>query len=231
MKQTKRRLLSLLMAFAILCTMIPAAFAAEGDWEGGKPEDPSHKHSAQTTEPIKEATCTEAGSKKETCECGATRTVDIPALGHKYGEWTVTKEATCTEAGSKERICSVCNNKETGTIDALGHDYQWKTTADEHWKECSRCQEIDPSNGKQTHTFTSKTGATSHWQECSVCGYKKDEAGHSKPAGVEYTKDGTNHSYTCSCGYEVKEAHKFSSSGICTVCGYKNDATPKTISH
>ena len=42
MKQTKRRLLSLLMAFAILCTMIPAAFAADGDiqwttgeWTGG----------------------------------------------------------------------------------------------------------------------------------------------------------------------------------------------------
>ena len=37
MKQTKRRLLSLLMAFAILCTMIPAAFAAE-EWTGGDTE-------------------------------------------------------------------------------------------------------------------------------------------------------------------------------------------------
>ena len=42
MKQMKRRLLSLLMAFAILCTMIPAAFAAEeiewkvGEWTGGR---------------------------------------------------------------------------------------------------------------------------------------------------------------------------------------------------
>ena len=41
MKQTKRRLLSLLMAFAILCTMIPAAFAAEGTPGGTGETDPS----------------------------------------------------------------------------------------------------------------------------------------------------------------------------------------------
>ena len=229
MRQTRRRLLSLLMAFAILCSMIPAAFAAEDGWTEGN--DPQCTHEKTTGEITKAATCTEPGEKTLTCtECGAKKTETIPATGHTWGEWKVTKEATCTDAGEKTRTCTVCKETETGTIDALGHDYQWKTTADEHWKECSRCGETDLSNGKQTHTFTSKTGATSHWQECSVCGYKKDEAAHSKPADKDYTKDGINHSYTCICGYTVSEVHKFNSSGVCTVCGYKNTATPTTIS-
>ncbi len=25
--------------------------------------------------------------------------VKIPALGHNYGEWSITKEATCTDKG------------------------------------------------------------------------------------------------------------------------------------
>lgn len=43
---------------------------------------------------------------------------------HDYGDWTTTKEAACGEAGTKERTCKTCGAKDTGTIDALSHNYQ-----------------------------------------------------------------------------------------------------------
>ena len=39
---------------------------------------------------------------------------------HNFGYWATVKEATCTEIGEKERHC-YCGEKETQTIDALGH--------------------------------------------------------------------------------------------------------------
>lgn len=68
-----------------------------------------------------EPTCTEDGHYYEEGLCslcgaqtGSLKT--IPALGHKWGEWTVTKKATETEEGEETRICSVCGEKETRTI-------------------------------------------------------------------------------------------------------------------
>ena len=37
-----------------------------------------------------------------------------------FGEWVVTKDANCTEDGKRERTCE-CGEKETQSIDALGH--------------------------------------------------------------------------------------------------------------
>ena len=48
---------------------------------------------------------------------------DIPALGHDFGEWTVTTPATCTEAGEETRHCSRCDATETRVVAATGHDY------------------------------------------------------------------------------------------------------------
>ena len=42
---------------------------------------------------------------------------------HTYGEWKETKAATCTDKGMQKRACSVCQNSETRTIDALGHNW------------------------------------------------------------------------------------------------------------
>ena len=54
----------------------------------------------------------------KTCSvCAAT---EGEALGHSFGEWTVTKEATATETGEKERTCA-CGEKETETIPATGN--------------------------------------------------------------------------------------------------------------
>ena len=83
------------------------------------------------------ATCTtdgcEAGTKCADCGKILTGCAVIPALGHDYGEYTVTKEATCTEAGEKTRTCSRCNAVDTVVIPALGH-----VDADQDGK-CDRC--------------------------------------------------------------------------------------------
>ena len=51
-----------------------------------------------------------------------TQTLTLPALGHDWGEWTVTKEATAEEAGSRERVCKRegCEEKEVREIPPLG---------------------------------------------------------------------------------------------------------------
>ena len=124
MKQTKRRLLSLLMAFAILCTMIPAAFAAEGDWTdwtGGNNPDCTHQ-SVTTTKT--EATCTEAGEEKETCTtCGATRTKEIAKTEHTWGtDWKYDDTHHWHE-------CTVCHEKK----DEADHNVtSWTWSKDTH---------------------------------------------------------------------------------------------------
>ncbi len=56
-----------------------------------------------------EPTCTEKGySGDEICKvCGKTikKGEEVAALGHDWGEWTVTKAATATEKGEETRVC------------------------------------------------------------------------------------------------------------------------------
>ncbi len=70
-----------------------------------------------------EATCTTAGSKHYTCECGEDDyyTV-IPALGHNYTA-TVTTEPTCSTAGEKTYTCSRCDDTYTEALEIVDHDY------------------------------------------------------------------------------------------------------------
>ncbi|MEE3480757.1 MAG: Ig-like domain-containing protein [Lachnospiraceae bacterium] len=127
-------------------------------------QDPNVKetrdHVWDKEEVTKEATCTEKGSKKVTCTtCGYSKTVEIPALGHVYGEWKdlgngkhqrtclnnashiengdhafgpeTTTPATCTTDGHKTSTCNVCGATKTESIAALGHNYgAWTDTGD-----------------------------------------------------------------------------------------------------
>lgn len=87
-----------------------------GDSEGATIKC-SHKNSDILTNP---ATCTQKGSKTFTCkDCGETRTEEIPASGHDWGEWTVTKEATADEEGEETRECKNCGENETRAIAKL----------------------------------------------------------------------------------------------------------------
>lgn len=94
-------------------------------------------------------TCAENGIYTRTCaSCGKfTQTLEVKALGHKWGEgaeglagtieetgeavknskvsdgWKVTVEATCTSTGAATRSCSVCSASQTLTVSVSGHDF------------------------------------------------------------------------------------------------------------
>ena len=94
-----------------------------------------HTHTMARVD-AKDATCTADGNKAyyhcEGCgknyedEAGTAFIEDISvwgniaALGHDWGEWTVTKPATAAKPGEKERICKRCQQKEAETIPATG---------------------------------------------------------------------------------------------------------------
>ena len=86
-------------------------------------------------------TCTKDGEKVWECSrCGMKKTEKIPALGHDWGDWTVTTPATCTNEGVETRTCNRDpSHVETRTIPTTGHNW------------------VDNGNG--THTCTN-CGAT-----------------------------------------------------------------------
>ena len=86
-------------------------------------------------------TCTKDGEKVGVCSrCGMKKTEKISALGHEWGDWTVTTPATCTNEGVETRICKRDpSHVETRTIPTTGHNW------------------VDNGNG--THTCTN-CGAT-----------------------------------------------------------------------
>lgn len=79
-------------------------------------------HTPETL-PAKAATCTESGlTDGEKCSvCGDILTAqeEIPALGHSFGEWTMTREPTHSAEGEEQRICSRCGEAETQSVPAL----------------------------------------------------------------------------------------------------------------
>ena len=169
----------------------------------------THKHNYVETI-TKEPTCTEAGEKKYTCDCGDSYTEEIPATGHKdtdgdgvcdecgekdsdhkhsYTE-TITKQPTCTEAGEKTYTCD-CGDTYTVVIPATGHHY-----GDDD--KCTGCGELNPDH-KHSYTETITKQPT-----CTEKGEKK---------------------YTCGCGDSYTEeiaakGHNFVD-GECTNCGEK----------
>lgn len=103
-------------------TMTPAQVAAANQknwmilyWPAGAHEkDPvpyegsAHVHSPETV-PAVEPTCTESGHTASVvcsvCDEVLEAAMEIPALGHNWGEWVVTREATTTEQGEETRTC------------------------------------------------------------------------------------------------------------------------------
>jgi len=73
-------------------------------------------------------TCSATGTMNQKCDhvgsdeyeaCDYTTTREIPALGHKWGEWTVTIPATYLQEGEEIRTCNECGTTETHTLDKL----------------------------------------------------------------------------------------------------------------
>lgn len=70
----------------------------------------------------REATCTETGLIRYTCEnCHTSYTETTSALGHKYSAWYTKAEATCSHTGTEARMCQRCYKEETLEIAKKEH--------------------------------------------------------------------------------------------------------------
>lgn len=99
-------------------------------------------HVFDEKEVLREASCEEDGMTLKLCtDCGKTKIVTSPALGHTEKVVLPGRDATCTIAGlTKKLTCSVCNEvlQEQSEIPALGHTMEGDT--------CTVCGFVDTSN-------------------------------------------------------------------------------------
>ena len=214
----------------------------DGVW-GGKPC--SHKNTEIRN--AKAATCTEPGYTGDTyCKDCHEKIRDgeiIPALGHDWGEWTVTTSPTCTEKGEEKRTCKRdgCNATETRKIAATGHteviDAAKAPTCTEtgltEGKHCSVCnevlvaQEVIPAKGHSWNEGEITTAPTCEnagvkTYTCTVCNETKTEAidatGHTPVEVAEQpatcTEPGHKAGKKCSvCGATISGIEKIPATG------------------
>lgn len=83
-----------------------------------------------------------------------------------------TYRATCDRDGSKIYKCSVCGETKQEVIPAMGHAYGsvWKTDANNHWKQCTRC-----TAKKDLAAHSGGTATTTEKAKCAVCGTEYGE--------------------------------------------------------
>ena len=186
-------------------------------WDNGKVTVPS--------------TCLTEGERIYTCdECGATKNEPIQANGHSWDQawqhnathhWHECLNANCDVKnndsakygyGAHTGGTATCTQRATCTVcgaeygDALGHDFttSWTHDDNEHWKQCSRCDEkkdVSPhtwNNGTIT-TAPTCTKAGKKTYSCTKCDATKIEpipaTGHSWKS--DWTSDATHHWHEC----------------------------------
>ena len=109
---TFRRAVLFILVFALLlgCAALPAGAEHTHHWVDG----PN----------IQQPTCTEPGWKTQYCDCGQSRDVQLPALGHEFSQQVYTGYADCTHYGSFYWVCERCGaHSAIGNDKPLGHDW------------------------------------------------------------------------------------------------------------
>jgi hypothetical protein len=190
----------------------------------------------------KAATCTEAGwnAYDECSRCDyTTRTQDIPALGHNFGEYVETKAATCTEKGVKTSTCSRCGETKTQDIPALGHSFgEYKVTKaatctekGEETATCTRC-----NTEKNTREIAALGHAYGEYVETKAptCTEKGEKTATCSRCGETTTQDipALGHSYS---KYEVIKAatctEKGQQTAACDRCGETKVSDVPALGH
>ena len=222
MKQTKRRLLSLLMAFAILCTMIPAAFAAEETPGGTGETDPST--GSEVTNPDKEpgGEPTTPGGEEETPETPtAVEHTSSHKLAYNSNNDGKTHTVTCTveNCDFEEK-----DNEKCTSADGYEEDSEY------HWQICEHCDQVLNKTAHTPSGWKDSADHTEHVNKCTVCGYEISAEPH-KWKWTEITD--TTHTGYCTvsgCDESVtKEEHTFGSDGKCTLCKAQNKGEVKAV--
>ena len=128
-------------------------------------------------------------------------------VNHDWDEGKVTTEPTCTKKGKTTYTCIGCGATSTiKNVSALDHDYSvWDHDDDQHWKKCSRCDEID---GKTAHVYNQKVVDAKYLASAATCTspavyYKSCECGAKGTETFESgDKNPNNHSKSLS-GWQV----------------------------
>ncbi len=138
-------------------------------------------HNMQDGEVVKAATCTDAGSKKQSCTiCGYDTTVEIPASGHDYDTTVWNKDETYHWHDCKNK----CGSMDSHEIHTYGE-----------WTEVTKPTEVTEGLKKRS---------------CTVCAYEQSEKidplSHTHTFETTWTSDGTYHWHAATCQHtdEVK---------------------------
>lgn len=128
MKNTVKRLLSMLLALAMVLSILPTGvFAADDDTdqrteiqvtpmsEADDDPDVAHEHSYQAV--VTPPTCTEGGFTTYTCECGESYVADkTAALGHAWDEEKVKTQPVEGSVGVVIYTCARCSEVHAGHV-------------------------------------------------------------------------------------------------------------------
>ena len=208
------------------------SYGGELTWDTWCPE-----HMIKLPHIDKEPTCTENGQKTGVCSyCKEVVTVEIPALGHEFGDWETTTVPTCTEAGEKMHQCSRCELIEVQAVKPTGHseNTEWKidkeATCTEEGLRSGHCPDCDADVTEVIpmiqHTYGEWTvvkepTCTENGEQqkvCSVCKAVESEA--IEATGHDWAKI-ENASFDATCTEDGKLVQ------YCTVCGaYENEVIP-----
>ena len=120
----------------------------------------------------------------------------LPALGHKMGEWQVTTSATCEEDGVETRRCQRegCYHFETRPTNSIGHNMgNWEettpATCEEGGEETQRCQRegCDYFETQDTDPLGHNMG---NWEETTpaTCGEGGEETQRCQREGCDHFK-------------------------------------------
>lgn len=163
-EEMKRKILSLLLVFVLLCGMLPAALAVEDDTSGT--QQPGQTEGDNTGDG--------SGEDKDPGTPPDTSNPDGDKHEHKFSEWKTVKEATCKEKGSRERNCTItgCTEREEQEIPITDehtvtpNTYK-ETSSTKHTYTCSVCSK----DIEESHDLNS-SGV------CTKCGYSGGEHKH-----------------------------------------------------
>ena len=89
--------------------------------------------------------------------------IETEALGHSWGEWTVSRQATQTAEGEEVRICSECRKKETRPISMLEEEKKSEPASSEETKD-SEAGEQTKETGSPRTAASPRTADQDQWQ-------------------------------------------------------------------